>query len=131
MGEPIGMSSGEASVQMSTGKGEGQTAIRAPGSDVPSLEAKITETKARIEELRATRETLDEERIELTSKKETLQDEVARYVKMQRERTKMSSRTAPVKPRSSCTARPPSERTTSILSALFLLHSIATSDTSQ
>lgn len=125
------MSPGEASVQMSSGKGKGQRAIRAPGNDVPSLEAKIAETKARIEESRATRETLDEERDELTYKKERLQEEVARYVKTQTERSKMSPKTAPVKPRSSCTARPPSERSTSILSALFLLHSIATSDTPQ
>lgn len=129
MGGPIGISPGGPSGQMSNGKGEGQRAIRAPVNDVPSLKAKVAETKVWIEELTATRETLDEELNELTSKKKKLQEEIARHVKMKTERSRSSLRTAQARPSRSRTALAPSERSTPILSALFLLHSIVTSDT--
>jgi chromosome segregation ATPase len=116
---------------MSSRKGEGQRAIQAPANDVPSLKAKVAETKVRIEELRATRETLDKERNKLTSRKEKLRAEIDRYVKMETKRSRLSLRTAPAQPSRSSTALAPSERPTPILSALFLLHSIANPDTPQ
>lgn len=138
-GEPKGMppapGDGDGLAQMSSGKGEGNGAIRAPVSDTPPLEVKVAETKARIEELKATWGTLDKERNQLTSRKEELQDEIARYVRIKKERAKLNLRTAPAQPGNSYTAPAPSkdtkdtEGTTSILSALFLLHSIVTFDT--
>ena len=134
IGEPRGMSPGDPPAQISSGKGKGKRAIRAPNNDVPSLEAKVAEAKARIEELKANRETLDKERNVLTSKKEDLRVEIARYVRMKKERSKSSLRTAPAQRSNSSTTPALSkdaEGTTSILSALFLLHSIVTFDTLQ
>ena len=128
------MSPGDGLAQKSSGKGEGKRAIQGPVSDTPPLEVKVAETKARIEELKATWGTLDKERNELMSKKEELQDEIARYVRIKKERSKLNLRTAPAQPGNSYTAPAPSkdtEGTTSILSALFLLHSIVTFDTLQ
>ncbi len=133
-GEPRGASPGESSTRMSSGKGKGKRAVRPPINDVPSLEAKVAEAKVRIEELKATREILDKERNELTSKKEDLQVEIARYVRMKKGRSKSGLRTAPAQRSHSSTAPAPSkdaEGTTSMLSALFLLHSIVTFDTLQ
>jgi len=132
IGEPFGISPRDPPTQISSGKGAGQSASRAQVDDLPSLEANVAETKARIEELKATRETLDKERNELTSKKETLRGEIAYYVKVKSERSKLSLRTAPAQSNCSRTAPTPpkdAEAPTSILSALFLLHSIAISDT--
>ena len=123
--------SGDSSGLVSSEKGLGQTTARARVDDVPSLEAKVTETKAQIEELTATRETLDEELNGLTSKKEKLQDEIAFHVKIKVERSKLSLKAEPAQHGRTRTVPAPSnnaERTTSILSALFLLHSIAISD---
>ena len=133
-GEPMGMSPGDPPARMSSVKGKGKRAIRAPIDDVPSLEAKVAEAKVRIEELKATREILDKERNALTSKKEDLRVEISRYVRMKKERSKSSLRTAPAQRSHSSTTPAPSkdaEGTTSILSALFLLHSIVTFDTLQ
>jgi hypothetical protein len=137
LGERRGISPGDTPTQVSSGKGATQKATRAQVDEVSSLEAKVAETKVQIEDLTATRKILDKELNKLTSQKETLQDEIAYYVKMKAERSRPSSRKAPVPPSRSRTAPAPSrpskdaEGSTSILSALFLLHDIVTSDTLQ
>ena len=120
--------------QIYSRKGVDQLHLQVPVDDVPSLETKVAEIKALIEELKTTRETLDEELNELSSKKEKLQDEVAHYAKVKVERPKIHGRTAPAQPSRSRTVPAPSkgaEGATSILSALLLLHSIVVSDTLQ
>lgn len=131
IGEPLDTPSGNTPGQMSSGKRAGQRTIKAQVEDVPSVEAKVAETRTRIKKLTATRGTLDEELNELTAKREKLQDEIAYYVKVKVERSKLSLNTAAAQPNRSRTAPSASERATPILSALFLLHSIVTSDTQQ
>ena len=92
----------------------------------------MTETKARVEELIATRQALDEELNELVSEKEGLQGRIAHYVKVNVERSRRSLKTGPTRYSRPNMAAAPSEYAegaTSVLSALFLLHSIAISDT--
>ena len=131
-GKPIDRPLGASPGRVSSGKGTGQRTVQARIEDVPALEAKVTETRAQIEELMATRETLDEELNGLTSEKERLQDEIAHYVKVKVERSKSSLKTGPAqhgRPRTASAPSKNAERATSILSAIFLLHSIAIPDT--
>jgi chromosome segregation ATPase len=123
---------GHQSGQIFGRKGASRGTILTQAEDIPSLETKVEETRARIEELMATRETLDEELNELTSKKEKLQDEIAYYVKMKVDRSKLNFKMAPAQRRHlRSPPAPKSEKgATSILSALFSLHSIVIPDSS-
>lgn len=131
VGKPMDSPSGDSPGRVSSGKEAGQRAAQARVEEFSSLEAKVTETKARVEELIATRQALDEELNELASEKEGLQDRIAHYVKVNAERSTRSLKSGPTqhcRPRMTAAPSKYTEGATSILSALFLLHSIAISD---